>query len=56
MSKFVARFLSDESGATAVEYGLVIGLIALVTVGVFAVLGGQARDAFQAAADAFAGG
>jgi pilus assembly protein Flp/PilA len=29
MSKFFARFLKDESGATAIEYGLIAALIAL---------------------------
>jgi pilus assembly protein Flp/PilA len=29
MSRIVARFVMDESGATAVEYGLIVGLIAL---------------------------
>ena len=28
MSKLVARFLKDRSGATAIEYGLIVGLIA----------------------------
>lgn len=28
----VERFLKDESGATAIEYGLIAGLIALVVV------------------------
>ena len=32
MSKFVTRFLKDESGATAIEYGLIAALIALVIV------------------------
>lgn len=27
------RFWADESGATAIEYGLLIGLIALILVG-----------------------
>jgi pilus assembly protein Flp/PilA len=27
MSKFVTRFLKDESGATAIEYGLISALI-----------------------------
>jgi hypothetical protein len=30
MSKFVTRFLNDESGATAIEYGLIVALIAVV--------------------------
>ena len=29
MSKFFARFVKDESGATAIEYGLIAALIAL---------------------------
>ena len=28
MSRLVARFLTDSSGATAIEYGLIAGLIA----------------------------
>jgi pilus assembly protein Flp/PilA len=28
MSKLVARFMEDESGASAIEYGLIVGLIA----------------------------
>ncbi len=30
--KTIARFLKDESGATAIEYGLIVGLIFLVIV------------------------
>ena len=30
MSKFVTRFLKDESGATAIEYGLIAALIAFL--------------------------
>jgi pilus assembly protein Flp/PilA len=30
MSKLVARFVKDESAATAIEYGLIVGLIAIV--------------------------
>ncbi len=29
MSKLVASFVNDESGATAIEYGLIVALIAL---------------------------
>ena len=29
MSKMFARFVKDESGATAIEYGLIAALIAL---------------------------
>ncbi|MDZ4364617.1 Flp family type IVb pilin, partial [Brevundimonas sp.] len=30
MTKFVSRFVKDESGATAIEYGLIDALIAVV--------------------------
>ena len=32
MSKFVTRFLKNESGATAIEYGLIAALIAVVII------------------------
>lgn len=37
MTNFVSRFVKDESGATAIEYGLIAALIAVALV---AVLGG----------------
>jgi len=30
--KFVSRFLKDESGATAIEYGLIAALISVVII------------------------
>ena len=38
MSKFVTRFLKDESGATAIEYGLIAALIAVVLIGALTAL------------------
>jgi pilus assembly protein Flp/PilA len=32
MSKYVTRFMKDESGATAIEYGLIVALIAVVII------------------------
>ncbi|HEY5107124.1 MAG TPA: Flp family type IVb pilin [Caulobacteraceae bacterium] len=32
MSKFVTSFMNDESGATAIEYGLIVALIAVVII------------------------
>ncbi|MDG2530977.1 Flp family type IVb pilin [Caulobacter endophyticus] len=46
MSKFVTRFLKDESGATAIEYGLIIALIAVVIVAAFATLKPALSGAF----------
>lgn len=47
MSKFVSRFLKDESGATAIEYGLIAALIAVVLVTVMSTLGGGLESAFD---------
>lgn len=33
MSNLIARFVKDESGATAIEYGLIAALIALAIIG-----------------------
>jgi pilus assembly protein Flp/PilA len=52
MSKFVTRFLNDESGATAIEYGLIIALIAVVIVTAVTTLGTNVKAKFTAAATA----
>ena len=39
--------LTDEEGATAVEYGIMVALIAAVIIGLVATLGGQIQTAFQ---------
>jgi pilus assembly protein Flp/PilA len=41
----------NERGATAVEYGLMVALIAAVIVAVVALLGTEIRDAFQTVLD-----
>lgn len=51
MSKFVTRFLKDESGATAIEYGLIIALIAVVIVTAFTTLRPALLGAFTTAED-----
>lgn len=40
------KFVKDEEGATAVEYGLLVALIAAVIVGIVATLGGKIKAAF----------
>ena len=42
----------DEKGATAVEYGLLVVLIAAVIVGVVVTLGTQIETGFQTVVDA----
>ncbi len=36
----------EEKGATAVEYGLLVALIAAVIIGIVVTLGGQINEAF----------
>ena len=46
MKKFTA-FLNDESGATAIEYGLIAALVAVVLIGALTTLGQGLSDTFQ---------
>ncbi|MGY1813062.1 Flp family type IVb pilin [Blastococcus sp. SYSU D00820] len=41
------RLRSEEEGATAVEYGLLVGLIAAMIIGVVAFLGTDLMNLFQ---------
>jgi pilus assembly protein Flp/PilA len=51
----VARLnLKSEVGATAVEYGLMVALIAAVIIAAVAVLGTQTSDTFQCTSDSIA--
>ena len=47
MTKFVTRFLKDESGATAIEYGLIAALIAVVLVGALGAVGTSLDTTFK---------
>jgi pilus assembly protein Flp/PilA len=49
MSKFVTRFLKDESGATAIEYGLIVALIAVVIVSAVTTLGTDLKGKLESA-------
>ena len=49
------RLKKDEKGATAVEYGLMVGLIAVVIIAAVTLLGGRLRDLFTAIAGALPG-
>ena len=41
MSNLFSRFVRDESGATAIEYGLIAALIAVVIIGALTSIGGN---------------
>ena len=47
MSKFVTRFLRDESGATAIEYGLIAALIAVAAITAMQGLGTSLKTTFN---------
>ncbi|GAA0197140.1 pilus assembly protein Flp/PilA [Brevundimonas nasdae] len=51
MTKFVSRFVKDESGATAIEYGLIAALIAVVIIGAVTTLGTKLSSTFAAVSD-----
>lgn len=51
----IMKFLRDEEGASAVEYGLIIGLIAVALVLVMTAMGGGLKTLFQGACDDITG-
>ncbi len=43
----LTRFLKEEQGATAIEYGLIASLIAVAIVAVLSTLGDKLTEVFQ---------
>jgi pilus assembly protein Flp/PilA len=54
MNKLISRFVRDESGATAIEYGLIAALIAVVIITVLTTIGTTLNTKFQAIATGLA--
>lgn len=52
MSRFVTRFVKDESGATAIEYGLIAASIAVVIITAVQLLGTNLTTTFNSVAAA----
>ena len=52
MTQFFNRFAKDESGATAIEYGLIAALIAVVIIGAVTTLGTNLSSKFGTIATA----
>jgi pilus assembly protein Flp/PilA len=46
LTKVISKFFADESGATAIEYGLIAAGIALAIIAVVNGLGGTLNDKF----------
>lgn len=47
MQNVFARFVKDESGATAIEYGLIAALIAVVAIGAMGLVGTNLTNLFN---------
>jgi pilus assembly protein Flp/PilA len=54
MYKFIQHFRRDETGAALVEYGMLVGLIAVVCVVAVTTLGTEVSNAFSIVASALA--
>ena len=50
MSKLISRFVRDESGATAIEYGLIAALISVVIITALTTVGTSLNAKFNAVA------
>jgi pilus assembly protein Flp/PilA len=50
MTKLFSRFAKDESGATAIEYGLIAALIAVVIIAAVTAVGTGVSTTFQSVA------
>jgi pilus assembly protein Flp/PilA len=48
----IARFVRDETGATAIEYGLIAAGISVAIIGVVTTLGGKLVTTFTSVQDA----
>jgi len=47
MHKLFSRFVKDESGATAIEYGLIAALIGVVIIGAVTSVGTEVKSTFN---------
>jgi pilus assembly protein Flp/PilA len=54
MTRFLSRFLNDDSGATAIEYGLIAALIAAVIVTAVSSVGTSLLATFTSVAGSLA--
>jgi pilus assembly protein Flp/PilA len=52
MKNLVTRFANDESGATAIEYGLIAALISVAIIAALTLVGSNLNTKFNAVASA----
>jgi pilus assembly protein Flp/PilA len=50
MTNLFSRFIRDESGATAIEYGLIAALVSVVIIGALTAVGGNLTTTFNSVA------
>lgn len=50
MVKHIRKFVKDESGATAIEYGLIAALIAVALIAALETMGGSLSNMFNGVA------
>lgn len=51
MMSLVKKFLREESGATMVEYAILVALISIAAIVIIAAVGTQVNDAFTSVRD-----
>tara|TARA_R110002051_G_scaffold11630_2_gene42059 strand:- start:663 stop:842 length:180 start_codon:yes stop_codon:yes gene_type:complete len=49
MRRFLSRFLRDDAGATAIEYGIILALMFLVILSALTAFGGTSSGIFNGA-------
>lgn len=52
MMSLLSQFIRDDSGATAIEYGLIVALIAVVIIGAVTTLGANLNSSLSTAGNA----
>ncbi len=52
MFKVIGRFMKDESGATAIEYGLIAALVSVAAIGALTAMGQSLSTMFSTVSSA----
>lgn len=52
MKTLTQKFLQDESGATAIEYGLIAALVSVAAIAALTAMGGSLNTMFEAVSTA----
>lgn len=51
MCKTLSNFIKDESGATAIEYGLIAALVSVAAIAALTAMGEELQNMFNTVAD-----